>query len=181
MTLTEADKKRILDLAAAVIVCGIRGVPLTGESEGSSGSVMDLHCGVFVSIYIDNKLRGCIGTFSEEEPLGYSLKRMALSAATCDSRFEPVHSEELGGMTVEVSVLSPRVKIRDPSEIEIGKHGIYIQSATGRGTLLPQVAVKQNWSVEQFLGYCSKYKAGLGWTGWKKADIFIYEAIVFRT
>ncbi len=33
--------------------------------------------------------------------------------------------------------------------------------------MLPQVAIENNWTVEQFLGYTSRDKAGIGWDGWK--------------
>ncbi len=47
------------------------------------------------------------------------------------------------------------------------------------GTFLPQVATETGWSKEEFLGRLSRDKAGLGWEGWKKADIYTYQAIVF--
>jgi hypothetical protein len=46
--------------------------------------------------------------------------------------------------------------------------------------MLPQVATENRWTVEEFLGYTSRDKAGLGWLGWKDADIFIYEAVVLE-
>ena len=106
---------------------------------------------------------------------------MAVSAAFGDSRFSSIQDSELPKLELEISVLSPRQKITDPSEIVIGRHGIYIKLGSNRGTLLPQVAVTQNWTVEEFLGNCSKYKAGIGWNGWKAAEVFTYEAIVFRS
>jgi AMMECR1 domain-containing protein len=46
--------------------------------------------------------------------------------------------------------------------------------------MLPQVATENHWTVEEFLGYTSRDKAGLGWTGWKDADIYVYEAAVLE-
>lgn len=43
-----------------------------------------------------------------------------------------------------------------------------------------QVATENGWTVEQFLGYTSRDKAGLGWDGWRDAEIFIYEGIVLE-
>jgi AmmeMemoRadiSam system protein A len=106
---------------------------------------------------------------------------MAISAATADNRFSPVEPDELDTLHIEISVLTPRKRIQDTSDIIIGKHGIYMIRGSNRGTLLPQVAVKQGWSVEEFLGNCAKYKAGVGWDGWKSADLYTYEAIVFHT
>lgn len=48
------------------------------------------------------------------------------------------------------------------------------------GTFLPQVADEVNWSKEEFLGHCAQDKAGIGWDGWKSADLYTYEAIIFK-
>ena len=137
--------------------------------------------GAFVSLYVEGKLRGCIGTFSEDESLMENVRSMAISAAQLDSRFTPIQQEDLGDLKIEISVLTPRKKIDDIGEIILGKHGIYLRKGMNRGTLLPQVALNQEWSVIEFLGNCSKYKAGIGWDGWKTAEIYIYEAIVFNS
>lgn len=142
---------------------------------------LTIKCGVFVSLYVGDDLRGCIGTFSENDPLHKSVERMALSAATTDLRFRPLMAKELEDLKIEISVLSPRVRISGPEEIVLGKHGIYMQLGSNRGTFLPQVAINQNWNVEQFLGNCAKHKAGIGWYGWKQADLYTYEAIVFNS
>jgi AMMECR1 domain-containing protein len=70
-------------------------------------------------------------------------------------------------------------KINDISEIELGKHGIYIKKGYYSGTFLPQVATKTGWTLEEFLGHCARDKAHIGWDGWKDAEIYTYEAIVF--
>ncbi len=46
--------------------------------------------------------------------------------------------------------------------------------------MLPQVAIEYGWTVEEFLGYTSRDKAGIGWDGWKNAEIFIYEGLGSR-
>lgn len=138
-------------------------------------------CGAFVSLYVDDELRGCIGTFSEEEAVYRNVKDMAVSAATTDNRFKPIRSEELKDLAIEISVLTPRSRIYDISEIIIGKHGIFMIQGMNRGTLLPQVALAQNWDVEELLGNCSRYKAGIGWDGWKTAELYTYEAVIIKS
>ncbi len=61
----------------------------------------------------------------------------------------------------------------------MGRHGIYIKKGYNSGTFLPQVATETGWSKEEFLGHCSRDKAGIGRDGWKAAEIFTYEALVF--
>ena len=105
---------------------------------------------------------------------------MAVAAATQDYRFPKVDESELDEIHIEISVLTPMKKIDDINEIELGKHGIYIKKGMLSGTFLPQVATQTGWDLEQFLGHCSQDKAHLGWDGWKDAEVFIYEAIVFE-
>ena len=70
-------------------------------------------------------------------------------------------------------------RIESIDEIELGKHGIYIKKGYRGGTFLPQVATETGWNKEEFLGHCAQDKAGIGWEGWKTAEIYIYEALVF--
>jgi AmmeMemoRadiSam system protein B/AmmeMemoRadiSam system protein A len=138
--------------------------------------------GAFVSVYVGKELRGCIGRMqSTATPLIEVVAETAVSAAFHDSRFASITNDELHEASIEISVLTPLKKIHDISEIELGKHGIYIKKDFRTGTFLPQVADKTDWSVEDFLGHCSKNKAGLGWDGWREAELFTYEAIIIKT
>ncbi|NMC98438.1 MAG: AmmeMemoRadiSam system protein B [Bacteroidales bacterium] len=137
------------------------------------------HYGVFVSLYNNNELRGCIGTFQTQKTLAQNIHDMAIAAATRDHRFRPVDSTELNDLTIEISILSPLKKIYNISEIVLGTHGIYIIKGTKSGTFLPQVAKKTGWTKEELLGHCSRDKAEIGWDGWKDAEIYIYETVVF--
>jgi AmmeMemoRadiSam system protein A len=106
---------------------------------------------------------------------------MAEEAAFNDPRFPPLSTGEYPSIDLEISVLGPMRKISDVSDIVIGKHGIYIRKGPRSGTLLPQVASERGWTVTEFLGYCARDKAGIGWNGWKEKDteIYVYEAYVF--
>jgi hypothetical protein len=70
-------------------------------------------------------------------------------------------------------------KIESIDEIELGKNGVYLRKDGRSGTFLPQVATSTGWTKEEFLGHLAKDKAGIGWDGWKSADLFTYEAIIF--
>jgi AmmeMemoRadiSam system protein B/AmmeMemoRadiSam system protein A len=148
------------------------------ESSRSRGILMQ-HAGVFVSVYVNDELRGCIGNFAKDEILNDLVQSMAVSAAT-DYRFENLQKDDLENLELEISVLSPLKKISSADEIKLGKHGIYIKKGLNSGTFLPQVAKKTGWTLDEFLGHCSRDKAGLGWDGWRTAELFTYEAIVFR-
>jgi len=181
MILTENDKKLLLSLARESIVDTIAPERSRKKQPPHSTESLQLNCGAFVSLYVKEKLRGCIGTFSEEVTISQNVKKMALSAAISDNRFTPVGAKELDELKIEISVLTPRERIHDINDIILGKHGIYMKHGLNRGTLLPQVAVNQNWTVREFLGNCAKYKAGIGWDGWRSADLYTYEALVFSS
>ena len=180
MRLNREEKQELIRMAREAIKSNRD--PKHQPSEPICSSEKFLFCyGAFVSIYVEGKLRGCVGTFSEEYPLSQNIKEMAISAATSDSRFEPLSQTELDQAEIEISVLSPRMRIYDKSEIILGKHGIYMKKGVNRGTLLPQVAINQDWNVEELLGNCARNKAGIGWDGWKSAELYTYEATVFRS
>ena len=179
--LTLDDKKILLDLARKTIEQFIKlGKPTTIDSSNLS---LDLKfkAGAFVTLHKNSRLRGCIGRFTANDTLYKTVQEMAISAATQDSRFDKVSVDELDELHIEISVLTPLKQINSIDEIEIGKHGIYIKKDFYSGTLLPQVATENNWNKDEFLGYCSKHKAGLEWDSWKNDDvqIFTYEAIIF--
>jgi MEMO1 family protein len=178
--LTGPEKQTLLTLARHSIDEFVRHKHIPPVNQDSLTPNLKKSCGVFVSLHIQNNLRGCIGTFRNDKPLYQNIQEMAIAAATKDYRFDPVTIGEVSSLTIEISVLTPMRKISSIDEIVLGKHGICIKKDGKTGTLLPQVAADRGWTREQFLGYCSRDKAGLGWDGWKNAGIFIYEALIFN-
>jgi AmmeMemoRadiSam system protein A len=180
MRFTASEKRTLILLAARAIADKMAPGLISSTRIPELTDTLQRKCGAFVSIYMENELKGCIGTFSESEPLFINVENMAISAALEDHRFSTIKSHELPLADLEISILTPRLKISTPSEIILGRHGIYIQSGHRRGTFLPQVAVHQNWTVEEFLGNCCKYKVGIGWEDWKSSSVFIYETYVIK-
>ena len=70
-------------------------------------------------------------------------------------------------------------RIHSIDEFQLGKQGIFMRKGYHAGTFLPQVADEVEWTKEEFLGHCAQDKAGIGWDGWKTAELYTYEAIVF--
>jgi len=176
--LTDQDKKDLLEIARNTVNTYI-GSGIIPDLEENYSDILNTHCGAFVTLNKNHKLRGCIGRFTADQPLYEVVQQMAVASSTQDSRFEPVKKSELEDIEIEISVLTPMIKINSIDEIQLGKHGIYISKGYRTGTFLPQVATETGWSLEEFLGHCARDKAGIGWDGWKDADIFIYEAVVF--
>jgi len=138
------------------------------------------HCGAFVSLHEGKRLRGCIGQIIADQELYKTVQRCAVSAAVEDYRFSRVESEELSGLTIEISVLTPMRRIRDVTQIEVGRHGLFISCGVRRGLLLPQVAAQYGWDRETFLIHTCR-KAGLKDDEWRQPStaIHVFEAQVF--
>jgi AmmeMemoRadiSam system protein A len=131
-----------------------------------------VRCGAFVSLHRGKDLRGCIGLLAPDEELYRTVQRCAISSAVEDSRFPPVTYEELPELTIELSILAPLQAIRDPVEVEVGRHGLLISREGRRGLLLPQVATENQWDRETFLSQTCR-KAGLPPDAWRDPDISI--------
>ena len=173
------DKIMLLKIARKTIEKYIRERRIPDDDPAGYGEQLKIHAGAFVTLKEEGELRGCIGRFKADIPLYQLIRQMAVASSTEDNRFEPVKEREIGQLEIEISVLSPLKKISSPKEIILGKHGIYIKKGYSSGTFLPQVATETGWTLDEFLGHCSRDKAGIGWNGWKEAELFTYEACVF--
>lgn len=178
-SLSEQEKEALLGIARSAISHSLRNEKIPDAEKASLTDPLRQSCGAFVTLHKDGRLRGCIGRFDADDPLYKVVEDMAISAATRDYRFPPVKAEELDDLLIEISVLSPLKPIQSIKEIELGKHGIYMKKGINSGTFLPQVAAETGWSLEEFLGHCAQDKARIGWEGWKDAELFVYEALIF--
>lgn len=164
--LSEPNRGALLGLARRAIVEAVTQqqpatrVDLTG--------IFAEQRGVFVTLRVRGRLRGCIGVVEPFEPLGMSVARCAASAALDDPRFAAVCSDEIPLLQIELSLLSVPAPLR-PEEIEIGKHGLLITQGSRRGLLLPQVAVEHKLSPEKFLEETCR-KAGLPPNAWREPE-----------
>ena len=178
--LSDADKKVLKEIALQRIKDSLDGKRCSDNSSlFTIHSSLNQKCGAFVSLHKHGHLRGCIGHFGEDYPLHEIVAEMARAAAFEDPRFMPVTRDELNDLDIEISVLTPMRRIQSLDEFELHRHGIYIKKGYRSGTFLPQVADEVNWTKEEFVGHCSQDKAGLGWDGWRDAELYVYEAIVF--
>jgi hypothetical protein len=177
--LNEQEKKELLSIARRTIEQYVNKNTIPEIETVKLSTNIKTKCGVFVTLHKLGMLRGCIGHFEADKPLYKIVQEMAVAASTQDYRFSHVKPNEVKELEIEISALTPMQKIKSIDEIELGKHGIYIKKGSRGGTFLPQVATETGWTKEQFLGYCAQDKAGIGWEGWKDADIYTYEALVF--
>lgn len=103
----------------------------------------------------EQKLRGCIGTFTPMN-LAQGLREYAITSATNDSRFSPISRDEYPFLSCAVSILTNFEPCASYSDWDIGFHGIRIEFLNERGskrsaTYLPEVAFEQGWNHIQTL------------------------------
>ncbi|KAK5202480.1 hypothetical protein LTR41_011774 [Exophiala xenobiotica] len=97
-------------------------------------------------------LRGCIGTF-EALPLASGLSTYALNSAFDDTRFSPIPSSLLPGLSCFITLLADFEQCKDAMDWTLGTHGLRIsfthRSRRHGATYLPDVAVEQGWTKEE--------------------------------
>jgi MEMO1 family protein len=134
----------------------------------------------FVTLKINDDLRGCIGSLPPypANKMYESVHQNAVLAATEDHRFRPVTPAELKKINVHISLLSPAKDIASIEDFKLGEHGIIFKKGSARSVFLPEVAVEQGWTREMTFSYLSQ-KAGLGRDAWKDGASFqVYTSVV---
>lgn len=148
---------------------------------------LDEKLGVFVTLNKNFRLRGCIGYPEPIMPAIDATMEVAIAAAVNDPRFPQVSIIEYDDLEFEVTVLTkPEViYVAHPDqyfdEIEIGRDGLIIQKGYSRGLLLPQVAVENKFTVEDFLEHTCM-KAGISADSWmdESCDVSRFQGQIFK-
>lgn len=137
----------------------------------------------FVTLKIDDSLRGCIGILEPLRPLVEDVAYNAYAAAFNDRRFTAVEHSELKQLSIHISVLNKPTELVFDSEEDLirqlqpGKDGIIIEENGSKATFLPSVWENIN-SKKEFLQHL-KQKAGLKknyWSGTLKAKRYSVES-----
>ncbi len=185
--LKKNEKDKLLEIARETLETYINtgkkpNVEITEPRLRESNSPLQEKLGVFVTLRKNDQLRGCMGKFEPTTPLWQTVIDRTISAATKDPRFQPVKSEEIEDIEIEISVLSKPEPIDSWKNIELGKHGVIVEKGNRGGTYLPQVGTEQDWkNVEEFLSHLCANKAGLPIDCYKDSDtkLLTYTADVF--
>jgi AmmeMemoRadiSam system protein A len=171
-------RQALLSVARASVEAAVRGAE--PDAQPPENPALHRPGAAFVTVRVGGELRGCIGHVIAEQPLWISVLEMAAAAATRDERFAPVSPSELAGVTIEISVLTPRRKLEGAERLVIGRDGLYVRRDSNTGLLLPQVAAEHGWSAEEFLAQTCR-KAGLPPEAWKDpaTSVEFFSADVF--
>ena len=116
----------------------------------------------FVTLTLNEQLRGCIGSLQAYRPLLDDLISNANAAAFEDPRFYELTRDEFKKVKIEISILSTPVEViyKDiedlKSKIKPNIHGVILQKDGRRSTFLPQVWEQLPTFEEFFSHLCYK-------------------------
>lgn len=136
--------------------------------------------GVFISIFVDGKLRGSLGYVDSEQCIMESVAELATAVVEGNDRFPKLEKFELPYLKIQINILSALKQIFDKSKIQLGVHGLYVNHPDGEGLLFPHEAVERDYDKIIFLNEVC-HKAGLASFTWEDDDcqVYIFDNIVF--
>lgn len=184
--LTEGEKQTLLRLAREAMENAVRGKTLPPLDHGSLTPCLRENGASFVTLTINNNLRGCIGALEAHQPLAEDVREHAIASALEDPRFLPVVESELSSIRIEVSRLTaPRLLEYSSSEDLLKKlkprmDGVILKDDFRRATFLPQVWEKLPDPVDFLDQLCMKMGASKKlWRG-AKLQVYVYQVEEFH-
>lgn len=140
------DLRRILlDLAKASIDYGLRERQPISITLDDYPPLLRTPRATFVTLQINGRLRGCIGSLEAHRPLVIDVTHNAYAAAFNDPRFPPLTAIEQNALAIHISLLSLPTLINFTSEADLliqlrpGVDGLILEERGRRGTFLPSV------------------------------------------
>ena len=181
--LSRAEQILLLELARSTLRSRLKGIrePLPEETRFSDYTKLRENLGVFVTSKKRGELRGCIGSLIGREPLFRGVETNAVHAAMDDPRFPPLRENELAGVEIEISVMTPLRPLQDYRSIRLGTDGVVIRDGLAQAVFLPQVAEETGWTLDQFLASLCR-KAGLDGDAYRRSptmQFHVFQAQVF--
>jgi uncharacterized protein len=175
MNLSNGQQRILLDLARSSIQRALRGqaappLPVDPELQQPAGCFVSLHQS------FRHRLRGCVGRLDAKAALAQTVVTMARGVLE-DPRFlnQPVRLGELSELDIELSILSPLIKLNRPEDFDPRSAGIYLTYGDRSGCFLPQVARDTGWNREQLLDRLCTEKLGMPPGTWRQAGATLYE------
>ncbi len=181
MTLTSAEKQFLLSSARLSLEKLFDKTIVIEIPDDEEMPTLFEEAGAFVTLWYNEKLRGCIGFVLPQDTIFQTVLAAAELAATQDPRFPPVKEYEINDINIEISVLSPPFPIKSYDDIVLGEHGLILKEGNNSGLLLPQVPIEHSMNRDEYLTALCK-KAGLPGNHWQQKKLFLqaFTATVFE-
>jgi len=184
--LTEEEKKILLKIARDTLNVTAAQQPLPKIQINELPTSLQEIGASFVTLTIEGRLRGCIGTLKPYQPLALDVQEHAAAASSEDPRFPRVIPSEVPNIEIEISRLSPTRELEySDAEDLIRKlrpevDGVLIRDGIQRATFLPQVWEKVH-SPEEFLEHlCLKMGSPPNLWREKHLVVHVYQVEEFR-
>ncbi len=184
--LNQAEQKILLKIAREALEKSVLGEPLPTIDLAALPPSLQEDGATFVTLTVNERLRGCIGTLQAYQPLAEDVQEHTVAAALQDPRFPNVTPDELPGISIEVSVLSPKIPLEYEgpqdllSKIRQGVDGVLLQDGFHKATFLPQVWDKIPDPALFLSQLCLKMGAPADLWRKKPLDIYIYQVQDFH-
>ncbi len=139
MGLSSLEKGVLIDLARSAATAFIQkglGVEPAVDESGLPGALLEKK-GLFVSIYKQGELRGCVGTILPVMPIWRACMENARSAAYKDPRFVPLAMHDLDHIIFEITLVDKPRPFSGTSQLEKGTHGLILTKGFRKEVFLP--------------------------------------------
>ena len=162
---SEAGRTTLLAAAARAIRNGLNRGRRAKVRLGTFGREIEAWRGSFVTLTLDGRLRGCIGSLAPRMPLISDVVWNGYSSAFEDPRFKKLSKQEFPGLSLTVSILGAPGDMTFADQEDLlaqlrpGVDGLILRAGENRGIFLPQVW-EQIPKPPEFLARL-KRKAGL--------------------
>ena len=144
MPLDPVARTALLRVARESIRHGFTGDGTVPEA-GVDDPVLREPRATFVTLKLDQRLRGCIGVLEPARPLLLDVVHHARAAAFRDPRFPPLDRAELEPLHIEISVLAPAEPLQAADRGALlralvpGRDGLILREGRHHATFLPAV------------------------------------------
>ncbi len=165
-------EKQVIQIASLGVWHMVTGLPMKKRLEQVKDPRWEEKTGLFVTLKLQNRVRGSMGVLEPNMVLPEALFDAGQTAATHDQRFPPIRDNEIHDLEIQVTLLKDVKKIQNPEDIKLGQTGLIIARGEKQAVLLPNVAIENNWSAEQFLEACCE-KAQLSHKAWKDPNTLV--------
>lgn len=144
INLNKAEQEQLKTLVWQVLQNSVAQGTFTLPPPPSSKALQQI-AATFVTLYLDNQLRGCTGAYIANYPLWEDVCRHAYTSAFEDNRFAPLSADELKQIRFDISVLSKLTQIKNSSEqalidqLQVGVDGLLLKQYPRTAIFLPTV------------------------------------------
>jgi AmmeMemoRadiSam system protein A len=143
--ISEPAKQILLEVARQSIQYGLQHARPLPVEPGDYPEELQTQGASFVTLSLDQQLRGCIGSLEARRPLVVDVADNAFAAAFRDPRFPPLSEAEFPDLDYHISILNPPEPMQFSNEADLlaqirpGVDGLVLEDRGHRGTFLPSV------------------------------------------